>query len=914
MNIFVLDRNYNKIGVLSNQGANPTAPYFDDLYVQELDTGADTFTFSTLSTYYTQDIIEIGHHVIFEYNNEHKLFAISSIEFSHKDGFNLIEVYAEGVGFNLLDNYIESLEGSYNYESFLAEVLAGTDWKYVVSGSLANNVQEISYTSEKNIYAVLQDSMQTFLGAELKFVAEYSNGSLTKTIYAYGNGERGSFVGKRFEYGVNVKGITKTLNIANEKDENVIFNEGLVIIDGVEVEISYDVDFALRSFEVEELDIGDTHYVIDNDFDPPLQIKARIGKIEISFSDPTKNKCYLANFKKVTGSKPEDPDGQDVEDMIDDKLEDIGDGLDDRFNDIEERLDKLENPEEDPEDPGEGEPENIGSNNNLIKAPRMHSYEFLLYVNREGNPDFNGPSERMTDYTEVDSATIGAITSEEVYNYLMNEIQIHECSPKILDNLELELNEESYELGGSNFCFRIFPNGPVSYGGLCDMWDSSDYTADCNIPNRVATRIFSDIIDPTTDRPDFEKISDHHCDKHMLDVGSLSCALVSAMQYHVKKGDHLSEEAIEEALTDYTTKEYVDTAVAGMSIDLSDYATKDYVEDTLNQIGLSDYATKTYVNDAIAEIEIPDLTGYATEDYVSTYYTTTEHLQTYYATKTYVDSAIEAIEIPDVSGYATKQSLSDFSNYVNLTYATHAQMNGAIETSETNMKAYVDEAIGTSETDMKAYIDEAIEGIESGDNGSSPTFEDVTVNGDLNVAQGSIICLDIEARSGSIGQFQVGSILPHTYNTTGTIEIMGNINMPDYTITCREVVAQSSDRSLKENIRYIDEPVKTTSDTLLEKADLYDFIVNQIDLCEYNFIGDTSDRIGFIANDYEGTKVGDKIISRRGENDTFTYNANSLLFTTIGALQEEVRIRDEKIASLEDRLAKIEAMLGIDNN
>ena len=88
--------------------------------------------------------------------------------------------------------------------------------------------------------------------------------------------------------------------------------------------------------------------------------------------------------------------------------------------------------------------------------------------------------------------------------------------------------------------------------------------------------------------------------------------------------------------------------------------------------------------------------------------------------------------------------------------------------------------------------------------------------------------------------------------------------------------------------------------------------MNQVNLCEYNFIGDDSDKIGFIANDYEGTKVGDKIVSRY--DNTLVYDVNNLLFATIGALQEEVRIKDEKIASLEARLAKIEEMLGINNN
>ena len=142
----------------------------------------------------------------------------------------------------------------------------------------------------------------------------------------------------------------------------------------------------------------------------------------------------------------------------------------------------------------------------------------------------------------------------------------------------------------------------------------------------------------------------------------------------------------------------------------------------------------------------------------------------------------------------------------------------------------------------------------------------------------------------------------------------------------------SSDISLKENVRYLDasampaiysndgsnvykENLETrdySNEDLLEKADLYDFIVNQVNICEYNFIGNDIKQIGFIANEYEDTKVGDRLLSRN-EAGALAYNGDNLLFATIGALQEEVRTKDEEIANLKSRLEKIEAMLGIDN-
>ena len=160
----------------------------------------------------------------------------------------------------------------------------------------------------------------------------------------------------------------------------------------------------------------------------------------------------------------------------------------------------------------------------------------------------------------------------------------------------------------------------------------------------------------------------------------------------------------------------------------------------------------------------------------------------------------------------------------------------------------------------------------------------------------------IWSTNGNIIQMQDELVLNNGLELYGDLDVDGNIYAHNF---------PSSDISLKENIRYID-AASTTDD--LEKTDLYDFIVNQVNLCEYNFIGDTADKIGFIANEYEGTKVGDKIVARNKKTDLLVYDISNLLFATIGALQEEVRIKDEKIASLEDRLARIEALLGINNN
>ena len=413
MNIFVLNKGGSKIGVLSNQGANPPAPFFDDLFTQELETGADTYYFSSISNSSTENLFVIGNKIMFEYNNKQRLFTIASIEYEHKDGQKIIGVYAEGIGFELLDIFMEKpksnsdsgddgdsgstndgtgsdkvyidengniiydsgnnddggsgdsdgtgsdkvwIDGDGNiiydpkgrdenkdslefknisYPRFLSMVLKNTGWSYICQPGLESNKQDMSIRYNTNIYAILQDSMQTYQGVELEFIYEYNNGNIKRVVKAYKNGGRGAKTGKRLQYGVNVRGITKMQEIVDEKEEDVVY-EGIATINGHQVQLTYDVDIALKSMDVESMRIGDGYKVIDHDFRPVIEFDARIGKIEISFSDPTRNKCYIANFKQIRGAVSEngsDVDEDDIEDLIDDKLEEyeVGEHTHDRL-------------------------------------------------------------------------------------------------------------------------------------------------------------------------------------------------------------------------------------------------------------------------------------------------------------------------------------------------------------------------------------------------------------------------------------------------------------------------------------------------------------------------------------------------------------------------------------------------------
>ena len=308
--------------------------------------------------------------------------------------------------------------------------------------------------------------------------------------------------------------------------------------------------------------------------------------------------------------------------------------------------------------------------------------------------------------------------------------------------------------------------------------------------------------------------------------------------------------------------------------------------------------------------------AYYNDELILTTKNAEEQLDGIFVKPEYVDEAIEELNkyvdesIESVNEYIDS-SINDVNEYVD---SSINDVNEYIDSSINDLTEYVDDAIASLEDtinnlepgdgsgdgsgDGGSILDGVIEYIEQENNVMYLGSAWVQVNNDLNV-DGHILM------NGEL----IGVDAIH-FNDGTTLSTGGGSDGSEY-----------SDKSLKENIRYI-----TDSDTLIvEKEnlatkdyskeellvnnDLHDFIVNQINVCEYNFIGQDKQKIGFIANEYEGTKVGDKIVFRNEESDLLGYDPNNLLFATIGALQEEVRIRDKQINELESRMELLENKL-----
>lgn len=151
-------------------------------------------------------------------------------------------------------------------------------------------------------------------------------------------------------------------------------------------------------------------------------------------------------------------------------------------------------------------------------------------------------------------------------------------------------------------------------------------------------------------------------------------------------------------------------------------------------------------------------------------------------------------------------------------------------------------------------------------------------------------------------------------NSNGSID-MGASNYRWRTVYSANGVSTTSDRTLKENIKYV-----RTGETEINYNDMYNFVKNDLELATYNYINSEERHINFIAQDLlaneDGTdnKVGQFIINpvpvpakediENGEPyPLLSYNTNIYTSVLAGALKESI----DKIEELESEKAKMQS-------
>lgn len=344
----------------------------------DLSTGAETFTFSTFAS--TKESINVtgGNFVAFQVEDGYKLFQISEVTEEH-DTEHIKTAYCEMAGIELINEIIRATTlSSASLKQALTFALQDTEYQVgKIDGSLVD-VHTIELKDPIKVYDFLQKYIIGQFGAEISFRVEIQGGRVVgKYIDCYA--ERGDFTGIRFDYGKNISKVKKvadfselatalvcqgkngtTISSINEGDKpqgqdwigdeeayQLYNRNGSHIFDIFKYDtespaelllearkelakrckpkLKYEVDVELLG---QEVGIGDTVYIVDNEFRPPLHLSARVSQIQKHRTDWRKDKVILANYKEVV-SRITDED-RNLASLIDErfpiKTGDISDG------------------------------------------------------------------------------------------------------------------------------------------------------------------------------------------------------------------------------------------------------------------------------------------------------------------------------------------------------------------------------------------------------------------------------------------------------------------------------------------------------------------------------------------------------------------------------------------------------------
>lgn len=354
--IFILDKSKTVVDVLSNNGDSPQSPFFDDKYVQDLATGAETFEFTTVSNERTSKYTVAGNYVAFKFKNKIKMFQIMETKEEHHDALYK-SCYCEIAGLELINNVIREREiPSANVRQFFEIALADTDWRLGIVDAALVLSSNIKIERATNVYSLIQEHLSTF-DMEIEYRFEMT-GNRISGMYIDVYKSRGRDTGFRFEYGENVSGVSKQVDMSElctamvgigkdnidfksvewgadtpalkplnqdfivDVEAHKIWNNNGSYLMGTytaqtesphelltltwnelqrrkQPKMTYDIQVEMLQGYDDEINIGDTVKVIDNDYIPALHLTARIGRLELSFTDYRQNKCILTNFKEV---------------------------------------------------------------------------------------------------------------------------------------------------------------------------------------------------------------------------------------------------------------------------------------------------------------------------------------------------------------------------------------------------------------------------------------------------------------------------------------------------------------------------------------------------------------------------------------------------------------------------------------
>lgn len=355
--LFILNKSHKVVGSLNSNGdLSKITTYFDDSYVQDLATGAETFQFSTLADNIESQHLVVGNFIAFKEEDEFKLFNIVQIEETHEDTF-IKTVYCEMASIELINEIVRPMKVlNSSLRKFLNSILEETEWQLGKMDAGFTQVYDFEISDYTSVYSLIQEYAVGVYGAEISYRVEIEHGEIVgKYIDCYA--ERGNSNGFRFAYGSNLTSVVRTVDTSELATALIgIGNNGLTFKsldladkpmgqDFIASESAYkqwnvngshimgihraDTDsehelLRLTRIALEErsepkvkyemkveilgkkVKIGDTVNVVDHEFNPPLYLSARVNQLTKSKTNPYNDEVVLANFKELNSNITEE--------------------------------------------------------------------------------------------------------------------------------------------------------------------------------------------------------------------------------------------------------------------------------------------------------------------------------------------------------------------------------------------------------------------------------------------------------------------------------------------------------------------------------------------------------------------------------------------------------------------------------
>lgn len=354
--LFILDKNKRIIDVVSNAGTEENA-FWDDTFTQEINV-ASTFEFSLELNQRTKESIKTGNYILFRYRSKNFLFTIVTVETDDSNGYAEAQVYCESISLILYNSVIQKTTlNNCNATTFLTTILQDTDFLAgYIDVAVNRNAALIEIDKSTSVYELLTSKLETYK-AEMDIRIEVEGNKVTG-MYIDLYSKLGSDNGARFDYNTNLESVNRKEDISDlctaiigiGKDDldfreaewnietgkpadkprganfiaddiaNAMFGFPGKYIYGIYEDANCEDAYTLLERSYEELqtrkqpnidyeckvayldgdiNLGDAITIVDRTYPEPLQLTARVNKLEISFSDESKNTCSFANYNKA---------------------------------------------------------------------------------------------------------------------------------------------------------------------------------------------------------------------------------------------------------------------------------------------------------------------------------------------------------------------------------------------------------------------------------------------------------------------------------------------------------------------------------------------------------------------------------------------------------------------------------------